>query len=66
MQRFKNIGIIKNEAIFVPKLVDEFEQTIAHLKEGQDWSKDIIIELFYKMIPGFDHKETGKYLDSKM
>ncbi|MDB3964651.1 UDP-N-acetylglucosamine 4,6-dehydratase [Amylibacter sp.] len=66
MQRFKNIGIIKNEAIFVPKLVDEFEQTIAHLKKGQDWSKDVIIELFYKMIPGFDHKETGKYLDNKM
>jgi len=66
MQRFDNLGVIKNEALFVPELVNEFEQTIAKLKKNQAWTKDEIVELFLKMIPNFGHKETGKYLDSKM
>jgi UDP-N-acetylglucosamine 4,6-dehydratase len=66
MQRFYNLGVIKNEALFVPELVNEFEKTIAKLKKDQAWTKDEIVELFFKMIPGFGHKETGKYLDSKM
>ena len=66
MQRFDNLGVIKNEALFVPELVNEFEQTIAKLKKDQAWTKDEIVELFLKMIPDFGHKETGKYLDSKM
>ena len=66
MQRFDNLGVIKNEALFVPELVNEFEQTIAKLKKNQAWTKDEIVELFLKMIPDFGHKETGKYLDSKM
>ena len=66
MQRFDSLGVIKNEALFAPELVSEFEQVIAKLKKDQAWTKDEIVELFYKMIPGFGHKETGKYLDSKM
>ena len=66
MTRFDNLGVIKNEALFVPELVNEFEKTIAKLKKDEAWTKDEIVELFFKMIPGFGHKETGKYLDSKM
>jgi len=66
MERFENLGVIKNEALFDPNLVNEFEQTIAILKQGQVWTKDEIVKLFFKMIPAFGHKETGKYLDSKM
>ena len=66
MKRFDNLGVIKNEALFVPELVNEFEKTIAKLKKDEAWTKDEIVELFFKMIPGFGHKETGKYLDSKM
>ena len=66
MERFENLGVIKNEALFDPKLVKEFEQTIAELKQEKAWTKDEIVELFFKMIPNFGHKETGKYLDSKM
>ena len=66
MERFENLGVIKNEALFNPKLVSEFEQKIAKLKQDQVWTKDEIVELFFKMIPSFGHKETGKYLDSKM
>ncbi|MCK5831459.1 MAG: UDP-N-acetylglucosamine 4,6-dehydratase [Methylococcales bacterium] len=66
MDRFKNLGIIKNEAAFNETLLIEFEQTITALKTKKEWQKKQIIDLFFKMIPGFGHKETGKYLDGKM
>ena len=66
MERFESLGVIKNEALFDPLLVKEFEQTIAELKENKAWTKDQIVDLFFKMLPEFGHKETGKYLDGKM
>jgi FlaA1/EpsC-like NDP-sugar epimerase len=66
MERFENLGVIKNEALFDPKLIKEFEQTISGLKQDKAWTKDEIVDLFFKMLPEFGHKETGKYLDSKM
>lgn len=66
MERFENLGVIKNEAVFDPKLLFEFEKTIQRYKSDLSWNKQDIVELFFKMIPDFDHKETGKYLDGKM
>ena len=66
MDRFESLGIIKNEADFDEALLVEFEERIASMKRDLSWTKQDIIELFHKMIPGFGHKETGKYLDSKM
>jgi FlaA1/EpsC-like NDP-sugar epimerase len=66
MGRFENLGIIKNKALYDPELVNEFEYKISQLKQNQVWTKDEIVKLFFKMIPAFGHKETGKYLDGKM
>ena len=66
MERFNNLGVIKNEALYDAELVSEFELTISKLKKEKAWTKDEIVKLFFKMIPDFGHKETGKYLDSKM
>lgn len=66
MSRFDNLGVIKNEPIYDEELLDLFEEKIAEMKVGRKWNKEQIVELFYKMIPNFGHKETGKYLDSKM
>jgi FlaA1/EpsC-like NDP-sugar epimerase len=66
MERFDNLGIIKNEAFYNSELVCEFEQAISKLKLDKFWTKDEIVKLFFKMIPDFGHKETGRYLDSKM
>lgn len=66
MERFENLGVIKNEANFDAALLNEFENTIREFKEKRAWKKEQIIELFFKMIPDFGHKETGKYLDGKM
>ena len=66
MQRFDNLGVIKNEAVFDPQLVSLFEQEIAGMKVNKSWNKEQIVQLFFKMLPDFGHKETGKYLDGKM
>ena len=66
MERFENLGVIKNEANFDEALLNEFESTITGLKKQQAWNKEQIVNLFFKMLPDFGHKETGKYLDGKM
>ncbi|MEE1979639.1 UDP-N-acetylglucosamine 4,6-dehydratase [Shewanella xiamenensis] len=64
--RFENLGIIKNEPLYQPELLNLFEEQIMQMKNQRGWSKEQIVELFFTMIPDFGHKETGKYLDSKM
>ena len=66
MERFSNLGVIKNEADFDEALLNNFEKTIMNFKENLSWNKEEILEEFFKMIPDFGHKETGKYLDGKM
>jgi FlaA1/EpsC-like NDP-sugar epimerase len=66
MDRLKNIGVIKNGPEFNEKLLDEFTLGIENLKEKKNWMKNQIVELFFKLIPSFNYKETGKYLDGKM
>jgi UDP-N-acetylglucosamine 4,6-dehydratase len=66
MQRFDNLGIIKNEPIFDEAKLNSFADEIARMKAAGEWSKEQIVELFFEMIPDFGHKETGKYLDGKM
>ncbi|MCA4014347.1 UDP-N-acetylglucosamine 4,6-dehydratase [Vibrio vulnificus] len=66
MARFENLGIIKNEPLYQPELLSLFEEQIARMKDQRAWSKEQIVALFFTMIPDFGHKETGKYLDSKM
>lgn len=66
MKRFENLGIIKNEPLYNQEMLSLFEEQISAMKRHREWSKEQIVELFHKMIPGFGHKETGKYLDGKM
>ncbi|NMH65591.1 UDP-N-acetylglucosamine 4,6-dehydratase [Shewanella salipaludis] len=66
MARFDNLGVIKNEPLYQQELLTLFEQQIASYKQDKSWTKEQIVELFHQMIPDFGHKETGKYLDSKM
>jgi FlaA1/EpsC-like NDP-sugar epimerase len=66
MKRFENIGVIKNEFKVNNGMLDLFDDRIKELKSQMQWSKQDIVDLFFKMIPDFAHKETGKYLDAKM
>ena len=67
MNRFIDIGIIKNE--FDVNNEDElnlFTQGINQLKSKKSWAKEDIILQFHKILPNFNHLEKGKYLDHKM
>ncbi|KIF46911.1 UDP-N-acetylglucosamine 4,6-dehydratase [Vibrio owensii 47666-1] len=66
MSRFENLGIIKNEPLYEQELLTLFENSISEMKGERAWTKEQIVKLFFTMIPDFGHKETGKYLDSKM
>ncbi|MBO6605871.1 UDP-N-acetylglucosamine 4,6-dehydratase [Psychroserpens sp.] len=66
MTRFKGIGIIKNEPIYDNDQLNSFTNKINAMKTAQSWTKQQLVDLFHDMIPDFGHKETGKYLDSKM
>ncbi|WP_148265911.1 UDP-N-acetylglucosamine 4,6-dehydratase [Oceanimonas sp. GK1] len=66
MERFVNLGIIKNDPVFDAERLQMFERRISEMKGNLAWSKQELVELFFEMIPDFDHKETGKYLDGKM
>lgn len=66
MNRFINLGIIKNKADFNEAKLKRFIDQISKMKASKKWDKDTIINLFHEMIENFGHKETGKYLDSKM
>lgn len=66
MARFESIGVIKNDPVFDPAALDDFAARIGSLKQRGFWDKAELVELFNKMIPDFNHKETGKYLDGRM
>ncbi len=64
--RFDNIGVVKNELVFNRDLLDNFVKNIKEMKNSLKWTKSEIVMLFNDLIPNFLHKETGKYLDTKM
>ncbi|UXX80608.1 UDP-N-acetylglucosamine 4,6-dehydratase [Reichenbachiella carrageenanivorans] len=66
MDRYEKLGVIKNEPNFDDSQLDHFSNRIAEMKINLNWNKKDIVSLFHDMIPDFGHKETGKYLDSKM
>lgn len=66
MDRFENLGIIKNELNIEEEKLNHFTNIIDALKQSGKWNKEQIVNLFFEMIPNFGHKETGKYLDAKM
>ena len=66
MSRFDNLGVIKNESIYDSSQLDNFLLEIGDMRASKTWGKDRLVDLFNRMIPDFNHKETGKYLDGRM
>jgi FlaA1/EpsC-like NDP-sugar epimerase len=66
MERFKAIGVIKNEAVYDEQKLQIFSDRIQALREKGVWTRSELIDLFNFMIPEFNHKETGKFLDGRM
>lgn len=66
MDRFKSIGIIKNEPKYDTEKLEFFLAVIDRLWARATWDKSELVALFNHMIPEFRHMETGKYLDGRM
>lgn len=66
LNSFDNLGVIKNPLTIERSKLELFEEKISNLRNEGEWEKEDIVDLFHVMIPDFGHKETGKYLDSKM
>jgi hypothetical protein len=66
MNRFKSIGVIKNEAVYDDEKLRLFTGVIADMRSRKKWTRLELIDLFNEMLPEFNHKETGKFLDGKM
>jgi hypothetical protein len=66
ISRFHAVGIIKNKPVFSDDKLDGFLAGIKELRYQAAWTKNDISKLYYEMLPEFNHKETGKYLDQRM
>ena len=66
LERFENLGVVKSNLNFDDSKLNLFIDNITAYKKDLVWDKDKLLNEFVKIIPDFDHKETGKYLDSKM
>jgi FlaA1/EpsC-like NDP-sugar epimerase len=66
MDRFENLGVIKNKPEYNENQLNNFENSIRQLKSSMSWDKKSIVSEFFKMIPKFEYHDKGKYLDGKM
>lgn len=66
MERFENLGIVKSSLSFDEIKLDDFLSKINTLLKNNSWTKADLLDAFQSLLPEFDHKETGKYLDAKM
>ncbi len=66
LNRFQNLGVIKNEFIESHDSIELFSNEIQNMKAKAIWTKEDIVHLFHKVLPDFDYEDKGKYLDSKM
>jgi nucleoside-diphosphate-sugar epimerase len=66
LDTYNSLGVIKNDFIDYSDKIDSFRSSILEIKKKKCWDKKDLVDLFDLILPEFDHKETGKYLDSKM
>ena len=66
LERFNNVGVIKNcKLVEVQKLV-HFERTINLWISQGHYDRSDILHLFNETVDNFNHKDTGKFLDNRM
>lgn len=66
MDRFQGLGVIRNEANFDGAVLERFDAAIRGMKQAGRWTRAELVELFHATIPGFRHKDTGRFLDARM
>ncbi len=65
-ERFATMGVIRNPADYAADKLAQFISEIERIRRFGVWDKPELVALFNWMIPEFQHKATGRYLDSRM
>jgi FlaA1/EpsC-like NDP-sugar epimerase len=63
---FSSLGVIKNARKLPIAEIDKTVLDLKRLMASGNYDKTAIVSLLKKIIPDFNHKETGKSLDQKM
>ncbi len=66
LNRFQDVGIVKNNSTFENEKLIFFQSEIERIKKLDVWDKTDFIALFEELLPAFQHEEKGKNLDNKM
>jgi FlaA1/EpsC-like NDP-sugar epimerase len=66
MNKFQTMGIIKNEPIYDDAKLNAFTKAIKNFKTVRKWTKEDLVNEFFKLIPNFEYEDKKKYLDGKM
>lgn len=66
LNRFINLGIIKNDPVYDAGMLDHFSTSIQQLRQAGRWTKEQLVALIFDLLPTLDYVEKGKYLDAKM
>lgn len=66
LDRFKGVGVVKNNYSEQEKKLSEFLAQIKSIRKRPNWTKKEILETFTYLLPKFSHDEKNRYLDQKM
>lgn len=66
LDRFINLGIVKNDSTYDEKMINHFSSSIQAMKSSGQWTREQLVDLFFQLIPDFGYVEKGKFLDAKM
>ena len=66
LNRFKNIGVVKQSFKNNEINLDDFYIKINSLLTSGRWEKESLVNLFQQILVDFKHEDLGKYLDDKM
>ena len=66
MERFVNLGVVKNAKRRDLKEIDRIFENVRALFESKKVTKARVVEVLKDYLPNFEHIETGKGLDQKM
>ena len=64
--RFSNLGVIKNSKKREIQEMKEIIERLRALFDSGSVTKETVVEILREWLPGFEHMEKGKGLDSKM
>jgi len=66
LKAYHSMGVIKTSVGFDEELLNQFLDRLAAIKNGAEWHKQDLVDLFNDTLPEFKHLETFKYLDQRM